>query len=111
MNEIDEFTIRLLTNAGLMNINQDELGHVAEVIRNKDNEIVMLKKLADGSRVLAIFNTDVNAEKQIAVTSQEVGVTADSNVYDVWRQKPTGKYGEALNVKLSANGVALFKLN
>ena len=111
MNEIDEFTIRLLTNAGLMNINQDELGHVADVIRNKNNEIVMLKKMADGSRVLAIFNTDANAEKQIVVTVQEAGVTSVSNVHDVWRQKSTGKYGEVLHVQLSANGVALFKLN
>ncbi len=30
INEIDDFTIRLLTNVGVMNINQDALGHVAE---------------------------------------------------------------------------------
>jgi ribosomal 30S subunit maturation factor RimM len=110
MNEIDEFTIRLLTNAGLMNINQDELGHVAEVIRDKNNEIVMLKKMADGSKVLAIFNTDSQAEKQIEISSQEVGIDPKSTVYDVWRQKYSNSFGESMKVKLSANGVALFQL-
>ncbi len=32
--EIDDFTIGLLTNADVVNINQDELGHIAEVIFN-----------------------------------------------------------------------------
>lgn len=110
MNEIDEFTIRLLTNAGLMNINQDELGHVAEVIRNKNNELIMLKKMADGSKVLAIFNTDANTEKLIEITNQEASSNSKSTVYDIWRQKTIASFGESIKVKLSANGVALFQL-
>ena len=45
MYKIDDFTIGLLSNATVANINQDELGHVAELVRNKNNEVIMVKKL------------------------------------------------------------------
>jgi len=110
LNEIDDFTVRLLTNAGLMNINQDELGHVAEVLRNSDNEVIMVKKLADGSKVIALFNTNAETEKIIELKSQEFGFKSNAVVYDVWRQKSAGNFGNNMKVKLSANGVALFHL-
>jgi len=91
-----------------MNINQDELGHVAEVLRNSDNEVIMVKKLADGSKVIALFNTNADTEKVIELKSQEFGFKSNAVVYDVWRQKSAGNFGDKMKVKLSANGVALF---
>ena len=108
INEIDDFTVRLLTNAGLMNINQDELGHVAEVVRNSNDEVVMVKRMADGSKVIALFNTNAKNEKVIKLKLQEFELKSNSVVYDVWRQKSLENFGDNIEVKLSANGVALF---
>jgi alpha-galactosidase len=110
MDEIDEFTIRLLTNADVLNINQDELGHVAEVVRNENNEIIMLKKLADGFKVLAVFNTDPDNEKVIEVDARTILLKNKSKIYDVWRQKDVGTLKDTLSVQLSPNGVGLFVL-
>ena len=65
---IDAFTVGLLANADVLNVNQDELGHVAEVVRNNDGtETVMVKNLANGSTVLAVFNRDADREAVIEV--------------------------------------------
>lgn len=105
---IDDFTVGILANADLLNINQDELGHVAEVIRNKENEVVMLKNLANGSKVLAVFNRDTKNEKLISVEWQELGMDGKQTVYDAWRQKDLGRMKEEISVRLSPEGVGLF---
>jgi len=106
---IDDFTVRLLANADVLNINQDALGHVAEVVRNDDTrETVMLKRLADGSKALAIFNRGGDKESVIEVGWGEIGVCCEADVYDVWRQKNMGVHKGGLSVRLSPNGVGLF---
>jgi alpha-galactosidase len=109
---IDDFTVRLLGNADVLNINQDELCHTAEVIRNDDEkETVMLKKLADGSKALAVFNRDAQNEATITVNWQEIGGVTEGNVFDVWRQKSLGQRKDGIPVQLSPNGVGLFLIN
>jgi alpha-galactosidase len=95
----------------VMNINQDELGHVAEVVRNTNEETVMVKKLADGSHVLAVFNRNDTEEMIIKVNWNEFLDSSKPKVYDVWRQKNIGTIKDGISVKLSPNGVGLFKVN
>jgi alpha-galactosidase len=106
--EMDDFTIGLLTNADILNINQDELTHVAEVVRENENETVMIKKMADGSKVLALFNRNAQKESVIRVPWSEVSEKGNLKVYDVWRQKELGAFEDELLVKLSPDGVGLF---
>ena len=112
MDEIDEFTIGLLCNADIVNINQDELGHVAEVVKNDGNETIMVKNLADDLKVVAVFNTSDINEEEIEVEWGAIGVDKNKrlNIYDVWRQKEIGVAKENFSVKLSPNGVGLFIL-
>ncbi|MCU0795054.1 MAG: putative Ig domain-containing protein [Akkermansiaceae bacterium] len=106
---IDDFTVRLLGNADVLNINQDKLGHTAEVIRNDNTkETVMIKKLSDGSKALAVFNRDPANESPITVKWQDFGHEGEASVFDVWRQKALGKRADGISVRLSPNGVALF---
>lgn len=110
INEMDEFTIKLLSNPDVMNINQDELGHVAEVLKNENDEVVMWKKMADGSKALAIFNTNMKNEKVISVELSSLGFDNPVDVFDVWREKEAGTVKSSFSAKLSPNGVGLFIL-
>lgn len=110
IHELDDFTIGVLANAEIANVNQDELGHVAEVIRESDSEVVMLKKLADGTRVLAIFNRDPDHPKTHPVAWSEIGLSGEREVRDLWRQKDAGIYPEGLSVTVSENGCAVLKV-
>ena len=90
---IDDFTVGILANADILNISQDELGHTAELIRNKKNiETVMMKKLADGSVVVALFNRDSKNERVVSVAWEELDLCCEMGVHDVWRQKDIGMY-------------------
>ena len=107
---IDDFTIGLLSNADVLNINQDALAHVAEVVKDADNQVIMVKKLADGSKVVALFNRDETKEAVVEMDWDMVGLSSKQNVYDVWRQKDIGVYDSGIAVKLSPNGIGLFKV-
>lgn len=108
INDINEFTIRLLSNPDVMNINQDELGYVADVLRNEDDEVVMLKKLADGSKALALFNTSKHNEKVITVDFTSLDFKKNVGVYDVWRQNELGTFKSSFSAIISPEGVGLF---
>ncbi|HSH19780.1 MAG TPA: glycoside hydrolase family 27 protein, partial [Draconibacterium sp.] len=110
INEIDEFTVRLLANADVFNINQDELGYVAKVVRNKDDETIMVKEMSDGTKILAVFNRNANNEKIINFKWSEIKDSGAMQVYDVWRHKNAGIFKDDIAVKLSPDGVGLFKL-
>jgi len=110
INEMDEFTVRLLANADVVNINQDELGHVAEVIRSTDDETIMVKKMADGTRIFAVFNRNPTGEKTIAIEWSEFLEGDNWSVFDVWRQKDLGACKDGISVRLSPDGVVLFKV-
>ena len=110
INAMDEFTVRLLANAEVVNINQDELGHVAEVVRDSNEGTIMIKKMADGSTVLAVFNRDPDNEKIISLKWSEFGGSGVYSAYDVWRGKLAGIYPDGMAVKLSPDGVGLFQL-
>ena len=105
---IDEFTIRLLGNADVVGINQDALGRVAEVLRNADGEVVMVKPLAGGSRAVAVFNRDASNGKEVELGADVLGSAASRRVYDAWRQCEAGRATGSFRVRLSPNGVGLF---
>jgi len=108
MHKIDDFTIGLLSNAHVANINQDELAHVGEVIHRTDDEVLIVKKLADGSRAVAVFNTNKEKEADIELKWEAFGKCCTQSVYDVWRNKNLGTYKGGMSVTLSPNGVAYF---
>ncbi len=108
INAVDEFTLRLLGNAEVVNLNQDALGEVARVQRGNDHEVVMVKKLVDGSDVVAVFNRRPKEEASIEVKWADLGGRGTRLVRDVWRQKVVGSIQDGFTVRLSPNGVGLF---
>ncbi len=68
----------------------------------------MLKKLADGSKALAIFNTNPVDEKVIDINLTTIGLNGNKEIYDVWRQKKLSNMAEKISIRLSPNGVGLF---
>lgn len=110
MDELDDFTVGLLRNADLVNVNQDELGHVAEVVRETEKEVVIMKKLADGSMAVGLFNRDPSADRLISLKWEEVGMPGERMVRDLWRQKELGKAKDGLSVNISPDGCAVLRI-
>lgn len=107
MDEIDEFTFRLMGNADVVGINQDELGEVAKVVEQSDKHVVMVKPMANGLRALALLNRD-EKEARIILKAGWLGSDKPGEVLDAWRQKTVRGLTAGSEVIISPHGVALF---
>lgn len=86
MGELDAFTVNILCNPEVIDVDQDELGKQAEVVRMTDSDWVLAKPMADGSLAVGLFNVD-EVERDVAVTWSELKMARPKRVRDLWRQK------------------------
>lgn len=106
---LDPFTLSLLTNDEVLDLDQDPLGlqaHNSDVAGGE----VLVKKLADGSVAVGLFNTG-DSPSTVSVTWAEAGVTGKQRVRDLWRQKDLGSFEGSFTAKdVPRHGVLLVKL-
>ncbi len=108
----DDFTISLLSNNEVIDINQDPLGYAAGRIGGDDTHAVYVKPLEDGTLVVALFNLS-DAPQTLGFTPKYMGVIGTCTVRDVWRQKDVAKVGnmEKWESEVAPHGVVLVRLS
>ena len=52
MTKLDPFTLNILCNAEVIDVNQDTLGKQARILRHTAGEFVLVKDLEDGSKAV-----------------------------------------------------------
>ena len=109
MNYLDEFTLNVLCNSEVIDVDQDPLGKQGRIVRHTDSEFVIAKALDDGSLAVGLFNIGEKAA-QLSVTWAELGLTGTRQVRDVWRQKDIGPSSDKLTGTVSRHGVTLVRL-
>ena len=124
MTKLDPFTLNVLCNHEVIDINQDELGRQAKIVRNENNELVMVKELAGGAKAVGLFHITGeptkpedyfnwqgrHASKKIKITASEIGIDGQFSVRDVWRQKDLGLFKESFAADVPYHGVLLIKI-
>jgi alpha-galactosidase len=109
MNYLDAFTLNVLCNSEVIEVDQDPLGRQARVVRHTDSEFVLAKPMEDGSLAVGLFNIgDHRAE--LSVTWAELGLDGPRRVRDVWRQKNIGHASDKVTVTVNRHGVTLVRL-
>ena len=125
MAKLDKFTLNVLCNNEVIDINQDILGRQAKILKYSDNELIMVKDLEDGSKAVGIFyvsgNPPVPADyfewdpqrlpKKIKISLNETGMAGKANVRDVWREKSLGSFENDFEVDVPWHGVAFIKIS
>lgn len=86
LSRLDEFTLNLLTNPEVIDINQDPLGKQAIRVKNENDVEVYVRDLEDGTKALAVFNMS-DTPRNITINLSDAGYTAVNSVRDVWRHK------------------------
>ena len=89
MTRLDEFTLNVLCNNEVLDVDQDSLGKPGRrVVKNEDLE-VWAKELEDGSKAVGLFN---RGEMEMPVTAKwsDLGLKGRQVVRDLWRQKRRG---------------------
>jgi alpha-galactosidase len=106
---LDPFTLGLLTNDEVLDINQDPLGQQATEVLGNDSRKVYLKKLENGDMAIAIFNLD-EQEMQTELAWKDLGLEGNFIVRDLWRQQDLKTNGKLWKGTVPLHGVQLFRL-
>lgn len=109
MAKLDAFTLNVLCNHEVIEVDQDPLGRQARIIRQSRGDLVLCKELEDGSRAVGIFNLGERPAK-LSVTWAELGLAGRQRARDLWRQKNLGTFSNRFETEVPRHGVTLIKL-
>ena len=108
LNTLDAFTLSLLTNDEVLDIDQDSLGIQARNIDVPGGE-VLVKKMEDGSVAIGLFNPG-ETTSSVSASWSELGVSGKQRVRDLWRQKDLGVIEGKFSAEVPRHGVVLVRL-
>lgn len=109
MTKLDAFTLNVLCNAEVIDIDQDPLGKQAVLVHKSPQDLILAKPLEDGAIAVGLFNL-TERPARISVDWNQLGRSGRQAVRDVWRQKNMGVFEESFAAKVPPHGVALVRL-
>jgi len=110
LTQLDDFTINLLTNDEVLDVNQDELGKQAARIAKDGEAQVWAKPMADGSWAVGLFNLG-SSPRPVTVDLSLLGITGQAAVRDLWRQKDQPPATGKVTQTIPRHGCALLRVS
>jgi alpha-galactosidase len=123
MSQMDDFTLNLLTNDEVLEVNQDPLGRQAMPVRQEAGTEIWSRPLADGSIAVGIFCTggkspvesinwgDGNSQTRIKLNWTDLNISGAYKVRDIWRQKDLGEFTGNFEAEVPYHGVIFVKIS
>ncbi|MDD2257070.1 MAG: NPCBM/NEW2 domain-containing protein [Bacteroidales bacterium] len=114
MEQLDDFTLNLLTNHEVIAVNQDPLGQQATCVLTIGDTRMYAKDLEDGSRVVGFCNFGLDIVKLDFSDFDGLGIDGRRLVRDLWRQMDVARIDtnkDALSVEIPVHGVLLYKFS
>ena len=109
LTRLDAFTMNLLANDEVLEVNQDPLGRQARRVAQKEGCEVWARPLADGSLAVGLFNRTREAREVVALWS-DLGLQGKHLVRDLWRQEDIGPFAAAWGREIPPHGAALVRI-
>ena len=109
MTKLDEFTLGLLTNDEVIEVDQDPLGRQASRVAFDGDTQVWAKDMEDGSKAVGLFNTG-EIKTKVTVRWSDLGVKGRHRVRDLWRQKDLAIYQDKFESDVPRHGVVLVRI-
>ena len=121
--QLDAFTLNLLTNDEVIEINQDPLGKPARLIADENGVQIWVKPLEDGSVAVGLFNTadfgktpqsyfhwGNETARSFTFDFAKAGLKGKYKLHDVWRQKDLGTFTGSFKTDIRYHGVVMLRL-
>jgi alpha-galactosidase len=110
LDHLTPFTLGLLTNDEVIDIDQDELGKEATSVSKKGNSVVYAKPLADGSWAAGLYNLGATPAS-VTLNWTDIQRSGTQRVRDLWRQKDLGQFTDSFSANVIPHGVVLVKIS
>ena len=106
---MDEFTLSLLTNDEIIEVDQDPMGKPGFRVSREGDLEIWKRSLEDGSIAVGLFN---RGEKTTKVTAQwtALGITGKQKVRDLWRQKDLGIFDGMYSADIGRHGTVMVRM-
>ena len=121
--QLDAFTLNLLTNDEVITIDQDPLGKSARLVSEENDVQVWLKPLEDGSYAIGMFNINGYQKtpqsyfrwgdekvKSYELDLNKLGLKGKYTIRDVWRQKDLGQFSGVFKTEIRHHGVVMVRV-
>jgi alpha-galactosidase len=121
--QLDAFTLNLLTNDEVIEIDQDPLGRSGRLVSEENDVQVWLKPLEDGSYAIGMFNINGYQKtpqsyfswgdeqpKPYDLDLTKIGLNGKWKLRDVWRQKDIGDFSGKFTTSIRHHGVVMLRL-
>jgi alpha-galactosidase len=109
MTRLDKFTLNLLCNDEVIEVDQDPLGKPAHRVAKQGQNEVWARPLEDGSLAVGLFNRS-ETKARVLATWNDLGLTGKQHVRDLWRQRDLGKFESQFQAKVPRHGVVLVRI-
>jgi len=110
LTQLDPFTLNLLTNDEVLEVNQDPLGRQAVCVQHDDAQEIWAKTMSDGSTVAGLFNRGC-LTRTVTLPFASLGLKGPQRLRDLWRQKDLGVItADTFTAELPGHGVLLLNV-
>jgi alpha-galactosidase len=109
LNQLDAFTMNLLTNDEVLAVNQDPLGKQAVQIRATDEYEIWARDLEDGSKSVGLFNK-TEKPMNVPVEMKELSLVGKKSMRDLWTQTDLGLVRGHFEMKVQPHGARMIIL-
>ena len=114
MEKLDDFTLNLLTNDEVIEVNQDPLGKQATCLQTIGNLRIYVKEMEDGCYAVGFCNFGTEIADLSYKEFGKLGINGKFRARDLWRQKDISNIDSTtgqLAIKVPAHGVVLYKFS
>ena len=109
LSSLDEFTLALLTNDEVLDVDQDRLGRAASRVWKQDRLEIWARPLSDGTMAVGLFNRGLAPNKVTARWSQ-LGLHGRQPVRDLWQRRELGSFDDSFSATVPRHGVVFVKI-
>ena len=110
LEKLDAFTLNLLTNDEVLDIDQDPLGRPARRVSRNGYLEVWAKPLESGALAVGLFNRG-RESAIIHATWEQLGLKGKQMVRDLWQQQNLGVFADRFRASVNPHGAVLVRIS
>jgi alpha-galactosidase len=109
LSKMTPYTLEMLTNREVLAVDQDALSRQGYRIAQEGPFEVWMKPMADGSKVVGLFNRQRSTE-QMTVDFSQIGISSEAAVRDLWLKKDVGIFKDKFSAFVPRHGVVFVRI-